>query len=296
MKLQKHSLFKHGGQHLAFDINMEDDLDEIKTWRQKLHYITNSVTQLIDKNLQVARVTTILTFCTISIVTIRKMKGVRRYTSALDVPQHIYNDVLRVRLIDTSFNVEHRPMFGMFLRNLLLLNNDTRNTSSLIKMRPYGVTTFKSTELNISSQQNYKQHDLNIDTWLTTHLITPKTTLKVIPLHLDDDGTSQIVAHIHGSIYYRGRNDGFLSSYFKTERNISLILIELGLVKTAIEDGKIHDIEFMNVLESAEKVAKQNKIGLWSQTIENNEVGDDVDKEQESDRVPWWKRWFGRRR
>ena len=270
------------------------------TWRTYLSsYVLNPVTTFVDANLQLVRTATTTSFLVVSILVIRKLKGVRRYTSALDVPPQVYGDVLRVRCTDTSFHVEHRPMFGMLLRNLMLLSGDA-SPDSTIPMRPYGVVPFNAAELHESAMQDGdSMEETSLAAWLTSNLIAPRTILRVVPLeleHPDELQPTKIVAHMHASIYH---GDGVLAKYLKQDRNISMVLVELGLVQTAVENSGLDDVAWMQALIQAENHAKEQKMGFWAKTkwaIEEQSKEEEKEKEKLLQKKrSWWRRWFGNR-
>jgi len=252
-------------------------------WRIALHdHILDPLRTFVDANLQAVRVTTILSFAVVSVLTVRQMKGVRRYTSALQVPPNVYGDIIRCRLARTSpFQMEHRPLFGTFIRQVVFLgadsdsdsNSNNNKTNNTIQMRPYGVVLLND-------------HSTTSQSWLTQALITPRTTIQVMPVYLDDE--TSVVSHMYARIYH-GRS--FWSPYVKKKTNLSLALVELGLARTAVEEGAVHDVEFMQLLEQAERRARRERVGVWAERSKQDE--EDSGAGGGNTNTTGWRRWLG---
>jgi len=166
-------------------------------WRTTLNSFLCPTREFIDNNLRVVRFCTISSFFIVTCLTLRKIKGVRRYTSALDVPKHVYHDVLRVRVATSSMDVVHRPMFGniffsigTFLGSGLGVDEIIRR-EPYIRTRPYGVELAAAatavTETNGRDQVMDKDTTAatTIDLWTLQHLVTSKAKVSLVPLFLD---------------------------------------------------------------------------------------------------------------
>ena len=137
--------------------------------------------------------------------------------------------------------------------------------------------------------------------------IRNNTNVLVEPIYLEEQTT--IVAHCHAKLYYSDKHDTsafqFTRKLFKTNINLSIVLLEMGFGLVAVEEEKTgEDRQWMQILMDAEDRAKKDKVGIWKYYVEmENDAHKDsqqaVDQGSLWNRlkqklVPdWWAKLFG---
>ena len=290
------------------------------TVRTSLHSILHPIATFIDEHLQLVRATTIVTFSLLTLVTIRNLKGVRTYVSASSIPKNIYGDHITGRIVAASdtLHLEHRPFMGILLhniQNIFLVHHN--GTNSDISMRPHGVhlvTGCATTATTPSAIDNAllltnPRVKEQYNTWVEQEFIRNNTNVLVEPIYLEEQTT--IVAHCHAKLYYSDKHDTsafqFTRKLFKTNINLSIVLLEMGFGLVAVEEEKTgEDRQWMQILMDAEDRAKKDKVGIWKYYVEmendahkDNQQAVAVDQGSLWNRlkqklVPdWWAKLFG---